>query len=92
MGKAAANPPSFVCFSYKPSGATKNIALVGKGIVYDTGGMQIKTKTGMPGMKGDMGGAAAVFAAFTTLIQSGFKENLHCLLCIAENSVSPIAK
>ncbi|CAD5229480.1 unnamed protein product [Bursaphelenchus okinawaensis] len=91
VGKAADHPPYFVCLSHKPNGATKDIALVGKGIMFDTGGMQIKTKTGMPSMKCDMGGAAAVFAAFCTLAQSGFKQNLHCLLCIAENSVSPKA-
>lgn len=48
MGKAARHPPVFARFTYKPEGATKSIALVGKGIVYDTGGMQIKSKTGMP--------------------------------------------
>ena len=37
--------------------------LVGKGIVYDTGGLSIKSKEGMPGMKTDMGGAAAVLQA-----------------------------
>ena len=91
VGKAAVHPPVFACFSYTPEGASKNIALVGKGIVYDTGGMQIKTKTGMPGMKMDMGGAAAVLGAFCTLVKSGFKHNLHCLLCIAENNISPVA-
>lgn len=92
VGKAAAHPPAFVCFSYKPEGASKDVALVGKGIVFDTGGMQIKGKTFMPGMKGDMGGAAAVLAAFCVLAKSGFRQNLHCLLCIAENNVSPQAR
>jgi probable aminopeptidase NPEPL1 len=91
VGKAARNPPIFVCLSFTPKDATETYALVGKGIVFDTGGMQIKTKTGMPSMKRDMGGAAAVLAAFRTLIKSGFKQNLHCLLCIAENSISPDA-
>jgi len=65
----------------------KNIALVGKGIVYDSGGLSIKTKTGMPGMKGDMGGAAGLLYAFKQLVQENFNQNLYCLLCIAENSV-----
>ncbi|KAK0404736.1 hypothetical protein QR680_017602 [Steinernema hermaphroditum] len=91
VGKAALFPPVFACFSYKPAGSTHTYALVGKGIVYDTGGMQIKGKTTMPNMKRDMGGAAGVLAAFCTLVQSGFKENLHCLLCIAENNISPVA-
>ncbi|KAE9548845.1 hypothetical protein FO519_007949 [Halicephalobus sp. NKZ332] len=91
VGKAAIHPPIFAVFSYTPNGASKNFALVGKGIVYDTGGMQIKTKTGMPSMKHDMGGAAALLGAFCTLVKNGFKENLHCLLCIAENNISPVA-
>jgi len=91
VGKAAIHPPVFAAFSHTPEGASKNIVLVGKGIVYDTGGMQIKTKTGMPSMKHDMAGAAALLGAFRTLVNSGFKENLHCLLCIAENNISPVA-
>jgi hypothetical protein len=46
---------------------------VGKGIVYDTGGLSIKSKTGMPGMKRDCGGAAAVLAAFYVAVRNGFK-------------------
>lgn len=42
-------------------------------------------------MKQDMGGAATVLAAFCTLVKSGFKQNLHCVLCIAENNISPEA-
>ena len=47
----------------------RKIALVGKGITYDTGGLQIKGKSGMPGMKTDMGGAAATLGAFKALCQ-----------------------
>ena len=45
----------------------------------------------MPTMKVDMGGGAAVLAAFCSLIKAGFKEEIHCLLCIAENNISPDA-
>ena len=44
MGKAAIHPPALVVLSHTPSGATKTIAWVGKGIVYDTGGLSLKTK------------------------------------------------
>ncbi|KAL3990582.1 Cytosol aminopeptidase family catalytic domain protein [Acanthocheilonema viteae] len=91
VGKASSSPPIFACFSYKPSGATKTYALVGKGIVYDTGGTQIKTKTSMLDMKRDMGGAAALLGSFYTLVKLGFKQNLHCLLCVADNAISHIA-
>ncbi|CAG9533689.1 unnamed protein product [Cercopithifilaria johnstoni] len=91
VGKASSSPPIFACFSHKPPNATKTYAMVGKGIVYDTGGMQIKTKTSMPGMKNDMGGAAALLGSFYTLVKLGFKQNLHCLLCVADNAISHIA-
>ncbi len=44
VGKAAVNPPALAVLSHKPSTATKTIAWVGKGIVFDTGGLCIKTK------------------------------------------------
>lgn len=56
VGKAAAHPPALVILSYEPPSAKnqKSTVFVGKGIVFDTGGTQIKTKAGMPGMKRDM--------------------------------------
>ena len=45
--------------------ALKHVCWVGKGIIYDTGGLSLKSKTGMPGMKMDMGGAAAVWTGFS---------------------------
>ena len=71
--------------------ATTSIAWVGKGIVYDTGGLSIKGKLNMPGMKRDCAGAAAVLGAFETMVKSGFKQNLYCVLCVAENAVGPDA-
>ncbi|EGD83661.1 aminopeptidase [Salpingoeca rosetta] len=91
VGKASVNPPRLVILKYTPEGATKTIAWCGKGIVYDTGGLSIKGKTTMPGMKRDMGGAAGVLNAFVAAVKCGFKDNLYCLLAIAENSVGPAA-
>lgn len=42
-------------------------------------------------MKIDMCGAAVALAAFCTLVKTGFKQNLHCVLCLAENNISPEA-
>ena len=84
-------PPALVVLSKLAAGSDATLALVGKGIVYDTGGMQIKTKTGMPGMKRDMGGAAAVLNGFAAAVKAGVGINLHCLLCLAENNISPAA-
>ncbi|OCT62470.1 hypothetical protein XELAEV_18043552mg [Xenopus laevis] len=91
VGKAAEHPPALVILSHTPEGATQTIAWVGKGIVYDTGGLSIKGKTTMPGMKRDCGGAAAVLGAFKAAVKQGFKDNLHALFCLAENSVGPKA-
>ena len=46
VGKAAINPPALVVLSHKPEGSTRDVAWVGKGIVYDTGGLSIKGKVG----------------------------------------------
>lgn len=43
-------------------------------------------------MKRDMGGAAGMLQAFSLLVKSGFKQNLHACLCIVENNISPEAK
>ncbi|XP_025709124.1 probable aminopeptidase NPEPL1 isoform X1 [Callorhinus ursinus] len=91
VGKAALHPPALAVLSHTPEGATQTIAWVGKGIVYDTGGLSIKGKTTMPGMKRDCGGAAAVLGAFRAAIKQGFKDNLHAVFCLAENSVGPNA-
>ncbi|KAL5282662.1 NPEPL1 family protein [Megaselia abdita] len=91
VGKAAATPPALVVVSFEPEGATETIAWVGKGIVYDTGGLSIKGKTAMPGMKRDCGGAAAILGALYAIVKCGFKQNLHAVFCLAENSVGPNA-
>eukprot|EP00794_Sanderia_malayensis_P018577 gene18577-20440_t len=91
VGKAALHAPALAVLSHLPEGATKSIAWVGKGIVYDTGGLSIKDKVHMPGMKRDCGGAAGILGAFRAAVKAGFTENLHCVLCLAENAVGPLA-
>ncbi|CAH2097363.1 unnamed protein product [Euphydryas editha] len=91
VGKAAARPPALVVLSYMAPGATETVAWVGKGIVYDTGGLSIKARTAMVGMKGDCGGAAAVLGAFSAMVRAGPLVNLHAVLCLAENAVGPNA-
>ncbi|XP_069113273.1 probable aminopeptidase NPEPL1 [Argopecten irradians] len=91
VGKAAVNPPALAVLSHQPAGATKSIAWVGKGIVFDTGGLCIKTKTGMCGMKRDCGGAAGILGAFYAAVKMGFSENLHAVFCLAENAVGQVA-
>jgi leucyl aminopeptidase len=67
VGQGSANPPRLVKLEYAPKGATKHLAIVGKGITFDTGGISIKPAANMDEMKGDMAGAAAVIAAMQAI-------------------------
>ncbi|MCA9537662.1 MAG: leucyl aminopeptidase family protein, partial [Myxococcales bacterium] len=90
VGQAAERPPALVVLRYDPPQAdkqTRTIALVGKGIIYDTGGLSLKSREHMAGMKTDMGGAAAVFGAFTAAVRLGTPHRLRALLCLAENAI-----
>lgn len=96
VGKASSHPPALVILSHIPQGAEneKSIVLVGKGIVYDTGGLSIKTGGFMVGMKRDMGGAAGLLGGFEAAVKARNttdKQPLHVILCLAENSVGPLA-
>ena len=94
VGKAATRLPALVILEHTPSqprADMRTVALVGKGIVYDTGGLSIKGKTNMPGMKADMGGAAGVLAAFRALVRQNAHHRVVALLCLAENAVGPEA-
>lgn len=95
VGKAAEHLPALVILSHYPNGkddTASSVCLVGKGIIYDTGGLSIKVPPNMAGMKADMGGSAAVLGAFATSVAfGGISRPLHALLCIAENSISAVA-
>ena len=71
VGKAAAAPPRLIVLSYDASLETPSTCLVGKGIVFDTGGLSIKVPPNQQGMKADMGGAAGLFGAFLALTRMG---------------------
>ena len=60
-------PPRFIALRYAPKGATKKIAIVGKGITYDSGGLSLKDASSMETMKTDMAGAAAVLGTMSAL-------------------------
>ena len=66
MNRGSTHPPRFVELTYTPKGKrTGTLALVGKGITFDAGGLSIKPANGMMDMKMDMGGAAAVIGAMS---------------------------
>jgi len=90
VGRTAVKAPRMFLATFTPAKASKkHIALVGKGITYDTGGLSIKGKTGMTTMKCDMGGSAATLGAFKILATTGCKHKLSLVLCLAENAVGP---
>ncbi|MFM7212624.1 MAG: leucyl aminopeptidase, partial [Actinomycetota bacterium] len=63
VGQGSANPPRLVRLEYSPKGAKRTVALVGKGVTFDSGGLSLKPPKAMETMKCDMSGAAAVIAA-----------------------------
>lgn len=90
VGRAAASAPRLLICEVGPKrGAERTVVLVGKGVVYDTGGLNIKVGGSMSGMKADMGGGAAALGAFKVLAQSSPKDRIYCLVPLAENAVSP---
>ncbi|WP_433609441.1 leucyl aminopeptidase [Dactylosporangium sp. CA-139114] len=86
LGSAAA--PRLVRLAYEPAGATRRVALVGKGITFDTGGVSIKPSAGMWEMKSDMSGAAAVVATMLAIAQLKPKVAVVAYAPMAENMVS----
>ena len=67
VAQGSDEPPRLIRLSYRPAGARGHVALVGKGITFDSGGLSIKTADGMETMKTDMSGAAAVLATMAAL-------------------------
>ncbi|GAA2283965.1 leucyl aminopeptidase [Glycomyces scopariae] len=91
VGGGSSAPPRLVRLSYRPEGARKHIALVGKGITFDSGGYSIKPAAGMWEMKYDMAGAAAVVGATIAAARLGLDVNVTCTVALAENLVSGTA-
>ena len=91
VGGAAEEPPRLVHISYRPSerGAERRpVALVGKGITFDSGGLDLKPSSGMRLMKKDMGGSAAALAIAWWAVDAGLPLALDVYLALAENAVS----
>jgi probable aminopeptidase NPEPL1 len=89
VGRAATVAPRLLLLSYDPPRARRRIALVGKGVVYDTGGLALKPRDGMAGMKADMGGAAAVVAATIALAAGRHPDAVLAAAPLAENAIGP---
>ncbi|OEV09878.1 leucyl aminopeptidase [Streptomyces nanshensis] len=88
VGKGSENPPRLVRIAHTHPKAKKSVALVGKGITYDSGGISLKPVGHNETMKCDMSGAAAVFAAVVTAARLGLRVNVTGWLALAENMPS----
>lgn len=88
VGQGSANPPRLVRLTYKPKKPTMHLALVGKGITYDSGGLSLKTHAGLITMKCDMAGAAAALNATLAIASLELPIQVTCLAAMAENMVS----
>ncbi len=91
VGRASATPPRLVRLDYAPPKAgrrTPTVALVGKGITFDSGGLSIKPAEAMATMKRDMTGSAVVLATMAALRDLGCPVRVVGLLALAENAVS----
>ncbi|MEU3182910.1 leucyl aminopeptidase [Streptomyces sp. NPDC006923] len=91
VGQGSATPPRLVRLAYTHPQAEKTLALVGKGITYDSGGISLKPAGHNETMKCDMSGAAAVFAAVVAAARLGLRVNVTGWLALAENMPSGAA-
>lgn len=85
VGQGSSRPPRLVRLEYAPEGAKQSVALVGKGITFDTGGISIKPAAGMDEMTSDMTGAATVLAATVGAARLGLDVRITTFLALAEN-------
>jgi leucyl aminopeptidase len=92
VGQGSSRPPRLVRLDYSPAGATAHVALVGKGITFDSGGLSIKPAAGMDTMKSDMSGAAAVLHAVAAVAEMNLPIRVTGWLAIAENMPSGTAQ
>lgn len=88
VGAGSSAPPRLVELSYQPKDAVAHLAFVGKGITFDSGGLTIKTASGMVTMKCDMAGAAAVIQATLTIAELGLPIRISTFAPMAENMIN----
>jgi leucyl aminopeptidase len=94
VGMGSAMPPRFIILEYVPQGAENDapIALVGKGMSFDTGGYSLKPSTSMEDMKDDMAGAGVVLGVMSALRHLGYPKRVLGIIASAENMVSERAQ
>ena len=90
VGRAAAEPPRIVDFVWGRESAPK-VTLVGKGVTFDTGGLDIKPASGMELMRKDMGGAATALTLARLVMEASLDMRLRVIVPIVENAISAAA-
>ena len=88
VGGGSSEKPRLVELRWQPEGATRHVALVGKGITFDTGGYSLKPTSGQETMKMDMAGAAVAAAVVRAAAQLELPVAVTAVLALAENMVS----
>ena len=91
VGKGSIHPPRLIKITYTPKVSKAHLALVGKGITFDTGGLNLKPISGMLGMKYDMAGSATIGLAALAIAKLGLPIKTTAFMCVAENMVSGAA-
>ncbi len=92
VNAGSTEPPRMIKLTYSPRGAKAHVALVGKGVMYDSGGLSLKPTNPMSAMmKMDMSGAGAVLAAMTTLSELGCRNKVSAWLMCTDNMPSGAA-
>lgn len=91
VGKGSANAPRFIELSYTPEGAGGRVALIGKGVTFDSGGLSLKPAASMETMKTDMAGAAAVLGAMSVLARLDMGISVTAYIAAVENMPSGTA-
>ena len=91
VGLGSSRGPRLAIIRYAPEGAERHLALVGKGITFDSGGLSLKPAASMVGMKYDMTGAATVLAVTLAAARLNLPVRITAWMCIAENLPSGTA-
>jgi leucyl aminopeptidase len=93
VAQGSEQPPKFIHLTYTPKGRPRRrVAVIGKGITFDSGGLDLKTAEGMLRMKDDMSGAAAVLGIFHALPKLRLPIEVHGLIAATENMPSGTAQ
>ncbi|SRR5579883_248270 len=91
VSQGSIQPPKLICLEYKGKSSKKPVALVGKGITFDTGGISLKPADSMIGMKYDMCGAATVLGTIKAAAELNLPVHLYGIIAAAENMPSGTA-